>query len=264
MILLERRRASRGERGTPVRLTKHRRVRGSNIDFLHTSSIPDGDWQKSVAEKIDYIALDSSNKNRKESEHVIATVFGSCDRRWYQNTAQLLSDYNKKEFDLVVLCNVLHEIPPEEWSKLFGTSGQLTELLNEEGYLLFVEDQRIPVGECAHQYGFIVIDTCSLKELFSIEGKDSKLVVDAQRDGRLKAHLVPKEYLARCSTDRVQASLLEHKKQAENEISSMRKDADLKRGRLFAFWVHQYTNASMALEKWPKMRAAAKSLPMLT
>ncbi|MGT2505736.1 hypothetical protein [Cupriavidus basilensis] len=66
--------------------------------------------------------------------------------------------------------------------------------LSDNGFLLIVEDQRIPVGEKAHKNGFLVLDTAHLRTLFSIKEADVAAGLftfhDARGDGRLKAHLI--------------------------------------------------------------------------
>lgn len=198
--------------------------------------------------KLNYIAMDCDSENRLECEGEIGRVYGDANNRWFKTYQDLISRHNKGSFDVVVLTNVLHEISPKNWLDLFGVTGELTELLDDNGQLLLVEDQRIPLGEAAHEFGFIVLDTIAIKDLFKISGDDSQIIQASERDGRLKAHLIPKSYLARCDHDSVQRALHSHCSHSKLEIETLRARRDKKQARLFAFWIHQYANTKLALE----------------
>lgn len=49
-----------------------------------------------------------------------------------------------KKYDCVVLMNVLREIEPSEWASIFN---QIENVLNDNGYLLFVEERVLHTGE---------------------------------------------------------------------------------------------------------------------
>ncbi|OIQ65041.1 methyltransferase domain protein [mine drainage metagenome] len=202
----------------------------------------------SLSTNLDYIALDCDSENRIECEAQIARVYGDVKHRWFKTSQSLIERHNKGSFDVIVITNVLHEISPKYWLKLFGSTGELTELLADKGQLLLVEDQRIPIGETAHEFGFIVLDTVAIKDLFMISGNDEQIIQASERDGRLKAHLIPKSYLARCDKNSVQKALESHCQHSKSEIEMLRAQRDKNKARLFAFWVHQYANAKLALE----------------
>lgn len=148
------------------------------------------------------------------------------------------------------MCNVLHEILPKRWEELFGPTGEITELLTKDGQLLVVEDQRIPIGENAHKYGFIVLDTGSLKDLFGVQGEDSPVLADSQRDGRLKAHLVSKAQVQNVSRMTVRKALECHLNHSRREIDRIRGPQGGADGRTFAFWLVQFANVVMAMEDY--------------
>jgi hypothetical protein len=87
-----------------------------------------------------------------------------------------------------------------------------------------------------------------LKELFNVSGGDSEIVSSNERGGRLKAHLIPRSFVARCDIPSIQRSLRAHTNHAKNEISRLRESRDPKDGRLFAFWINQFANASMSID----------------
>lgn len=199
--------------------------------------------------KVDYVALDSDLGNKSECITQIERLYSDGEKRWFKSTQELLVHHNKGSFNVVVMTNVLHEISPRDWGGLFGEGGAVTELLSDAGFLLLIEDQYIPIGELAHEFGFIVLDTVSLKDLFDISGVDDQIIHGLERDGRLKAHLIPKTYLKRCKPSTVQNSLSAHCVHAKAEIRNYRDAKDVKASRLFAFWIHQYANTKLALDE---------------
>jgi ABC-type cobalamin/Fe3+-siderophores transport system ATPase subunit len=148
---------------------------------------------------INYMAFDSSHEDKDVCCAVIDEYFGSSDGRYFGSSDEFFSQKDSGCIDVVVMCNVLHEIPPSQWVPLFDKNSLIMQALKKDGFLLLVEDQRIPVGEKAHEHGFLVLDTPQLKTLFGITEKDIKsgLFVhdDHRKDGRLKAHLVSKSLL---------------------------------------------------------------------
>lgn len=203
-----------------------------------------------IAAKLSYVAYDMSSEYEQECKAHICKVYKTADERWFNKYDDLVAHHNKKSFHLIVLSNVLHEISPKDWESLFGPSGELTELLTDDGHILIVEDQRVPVGENAHKYGFIVLDTGALKDLFGVEGNDASIIEDSQRKGRLKAHLIPKPHLGKVNSTSIRKAMESHKAHAKREIVSMRKIELPSDGRVFAFWLVQYANVMMALEEY--------------
>lgn len=201
-----------------------------------------------LRKSLDYVALDCDLGNRLECEKQINRIYNNNSHCWFQKYQDLLVHHNKGGFDVIVMTNVLHEINPKDWLNYFGPSGQLTELLKDNGQLLLVEDQRIPVGEAAHEFGFIVIDTGALKDLCKISGNDKQIIIASERDGRLKAHLIPKTSLMKVDKNSIQKALETHSQHSKNEIEILRSQKDKSKSRSFAFWMHQYANTKLALE----------------
>lgn len=66
-------------------------------------------------------------------------------------------------------------------------------MLQAEGHLLIVEDYGIPIGERAHKYGFLLLDTQELVVLFGIKRDDwdkERFVTSTPDDKRFKDRLV--------------------------------------------------------------------------
>ena len=152
--------------------------------------------------------------------------------------------------DVVVMCNVLHEIPPEEWKKLFGKNGVVTCLLKPQGRLLILEDMEIPHGELAHRFGFLLLDEQHIRKLVAWTEEDSeKTMTVTALDDRLKAHVVPAGLLGRTTTESTKAALSSLRETALEEIRRVRKDnLSSRNGRIHALWTQLLANADLGLD----------------
>ncbi|MDH6356243.1 AAA family ATPase [Parabacteroides sp. PF5-9] len=206
-----------------------------------------------VQTQFEYVAFDKYNNDKDDCLKNIERVYGDSEKKYYNDFTSLLSDHDKGSFDIVVLCNVLHEIDPKEWLELFKAEGDITPLLKDNsGVLLHVEDMLLPVGEKAYRNGFIVLDTPHIKELFQLRSSDLRYFTsnEAKFKDRLKAHLVPKNNLASITEETRRKALEGILKTAKDEIRTIR-DAtpDYKSGKKHAFWVQQFANSSLALSE---------------
>ncbi len=203
-----------------------------------------------LASKINYFAFDVFPADKDACCAVIGEHFGSSDGRYFGSPDEFFSQKDDKTIDVVVMCNVLHEIPPSQWLSLFSETSLIMRALKDTGFLLLVEDQRIPVGEKAHEHGFLVLDTPQLKTLFDIREDDIARELfahdDCRNDGRLKAHLISNSLLRRLSTEtrglaisQLLASALEHIRDVRRENPSYTN------GQLHGFWTQQLANAYM-------------------
>ena len=203
-----------------------------------------------LPETIDYVAYDKFEGDKGICEATISSIYGTDDSRYFNNLSEVSGDFENGSFDLVLMCNVLHEIPPSDWLSLFDSESPLVKLLKDEGSLLLVEDEEIPIGEKAYKQGFIVFGKAQLRTLFNIDEAEAGFVADDQRgDGRLIAHLIPKNCLSQITRDSLIAALTAKKQRAKEEIERLREgDASYKNGRKHGFWIQQYTNTSLVLD----------------
>lgn len=203
------------------------------------------------AHSIDYIAFDVSDEDKEICETSIKKLHNEVDGRWFSDWTQLDSRLDPDSVDLVVLCNVLHEIPVDRWNNLFGADGRLTKILKPSGYLLIVEVQQLPYGERAHQHGFLVLDEPQLRKLFAMgEVHAADITVDSRKGGWLKAHLIKRDALERYTPELRRPALQSLADHAKSEIAKYRDGTltDHRAGKLHGFWVNQYANAILALE----------------
>lgn len=207
---------------------------------------------KRITDQVDYIAYDPDNKDQEECTNSISRAYSDSANRYFNTIDDILTAYDKESFHVVIMCNVLHEIDPKDWLKLFSTDGIVARLLSDNGVLLLVEDHQLSVGEKAYQKGFLVLDTPQLKDLFKItEGDSSFSFVDARGDGRLKAHQIPKDCLLRIDADSRIESMKSLCLTARDKILEIRtKDKNYKNGKIHGFWVQQFANAQLNLSEF--------------
>ncbi len=203
-----------------------------------------------LLKKTDYVAYDTFTTYKTQCEGVINTAYGDDTSKRYFSSMTDLKSIHKNSFDVVLLCNVLHEIPPQDWIELF--SNDIDNLLNENGEVLIVEDSQIPIGEKAHQHGFIVFDEAQIRELFCIGGGQDFISQAHPKNQRLKAHLVPKKYLSNITTETREAAIKSLNNKAKEEIRKLRalspESIGFKQGREHAFWVQQFANTQLAFD----------------
>lgn len=162
--------------------------------------------------------------------------------------------FDDDSVDIVIMCNVLHEIPPRDWVELFGEGGQLARVMGPQAKLLIVEDYEIPYGEKAYQNGFLLLDEPQLRSLFGIrvdggEGGGAYEIL-AARDGRLKAHMLPAASLTSITADSRKAAITNLLDRAKERVKELRSgDASYRNGRLHGLWSQLMTNATLALSE---------------
>jgi len=217
------------------------------------SNIVDIDENNSVKliEKIDYIAFDKFPNDDLNCKNALSKAYGNSDNRYFNDMNQLLTYHHNGTFDVVIMCNVLHEIAPKEWLNLFKADGKITKLLKVNGILLLVEDQLLPIGEKAYQNGFLVLDTPQLKELFKITVNDTGFLPnDADGKGRLKAHLIPKNCLAKIDESSILKAIQAVRDLSIEKIKELRASkSSYEKGKLHGFWTQQLANATLILNE---------------
>ena len=202
-------------------------------------------------EMLDYVAFDEFDSNKDECINNIECFYDNPDDRYFNTFDALRLKWDEKSFDLILMCNVLHEIPHNNWISLFT---HLQKLLKEDGQLLLIEDCKIPVGEKPHQKGFLVLNSIHLKDLFNIPASESSFVAnDARPDtepGRLMAHLIPAKYLNKITTASMKKAFEDLRETAMKNIQDIRnKECSYKNGLTHAFWVQQLANATLCLSE---------------
>lgn len=209
--------------------------------------------RENVSAELDYVAFDTSAAYKGERERQIADVYGSAEMRSYFDLDQLFAQHAEGSFDAVVMCNVLHEIDPDDWLMILGEAGPVYRALAPDGHLLLVEDFRLPVGELPNPRGFFLLNKLHLQRLFGLS-KESELNLisghDARADGRLLAHVIPRHLLTRLSAESRKAAIVALQSTCAQNLKSQRQDgsSSYKAGQLNALWSQQYVNCALYLQ----------------
>lgn len=109
----------------------------------------------------EYVPIEPDTDNHEKIIENSDKLLASCGVS--KRGSQLLENYNSQA-DVVVLCNVLHEIPLTQWLEEFEV---IRQLLSLSGSLIICEDQELPTGELPHKLGFIVLGAKEMEILLS-------------------------------------------------------------------------------------------------
>lgn len=234
-------------KGRKIRLLDY----GAGKGRLISSFAEDGTNSKEI---LDYYAYDKFVENKECCIGNIKKFHNEdAESRYYSK----ISSLDKKSFDIVLVCNVLHEIEHDEWENTFNLIG---DILKSEGFLLIVEDNRIPVGELPNKEGFLILNTEQLNVLFKIDPplssssiKDACDVIGYKEKNRLMAHLIPAKYMKNVKEETVKAAIESLKEMSKIKIKELRTCAEkgrnvYKKGMEYSFWLNQYANASLCSE----------------
>lgn len=201
---------------------------------------------------IDYVAFDLSLKHQEECQNAIARYYKEdSEQRWFGNQQDLKAAHSRGSMDVVILCNVLHEISPNKWlSGFFGQHGIVRHFLEDNGFLLVVEDTEMRVGEKAHEKGFLVLNRGNLKTLFEVNQTDTEFSSASAQNGRLIATLIPAQCICRARHETLIAALEEVGSEASRQIEAIRSEPSItyKQGRRLAFYLQQFANATLSIQ----------------
>ena len=205
----------------------------------------------------DYIAFDVGDEDKADCEAQISAIYGNADNRWFNDLSTLQARVDTGSIDAVVMCNVLHEVPPGEWP---STLPACAKLLKSGGGLLLVEDYGIQVGERAHEYGFLLLDEPELVELFEIRERDRRegafqrtTSAEPRYKDRLVAHFIEKSCVARVSSATRRAAIEKLRERMEQAVQHHLQNpkASGSIGRSYARSTQLLANASL----WCKANA---------
>lgn len=201
---------------------------------------------------IKYYAYDPGDQNKDQCIENLMTFYGAGEKgdieKYYTNDIRELTAAGGQRFHAIVMCNVFHEIPYEYWIRELK---RIEALLEEDGVLIIMEDQRMRLGEMPHKKGFIVFDQIGLINLFNDTERKIKLI-DSQKKGRLTAFEIPKPLISNATTESIIRALDDISQKAMDNIEKMRAGVDTssRAGRKHAFHCMQYTNAKLALKQF--------------
>jgi predicted ATPase/SAM-dependent methyltransferase len=231
---------------TPVRILDYGAGQGRLLSAIKERWQGEGQFHESI----DYKAFEPFPALSPRLLPNVQAVFGPKGTERVFDTETGLSKIDDKSVDIVVMCNVLHEIPPEQWKKLFGANGTVPRLLKPHGRLLILEDMEIPHGELAHRFGFLLLDDAHLHKLMACAEADPEgILTISVRDDRLKVHAIPRSLLGRTTPESTKAALTLLRTTALERIRGIRNEEPSSRnGRLHALWTQMLANTDLGLE----------------
>jgi predicted ATPase len=204
-----------------------------------------------LLDRLDYVAFDENSNHKAECIKAIAKAYEDSEGRYFNEKKELIVKRGREFAHIVVMCNVLHEIPARDWLDVFGKDGLILSALRKDGYLLIVEDQQLSVGERAHSNGFTVLDEMELMDLFRTSPSDHVICSSVGGKGRLKAHLIPRRCIARITASSRIKCLETLSSNAQDSIRNLREreKPSYRDGHRLAFWMQQYANAELSLKE---------------
>lgn len=238
----------------PIRVLDFGAGKGRLLATLRAIDAP------ALEEWLDYLAFDPSDEHQQACGLEIAEAYpqpAKQQNRWFSDRHKLGARIDDSSVDAVVLCNVLHEIEPLQWTELFGSSGWLTRKLSPTGAILVVEDYEMPTGEQAHEHGFLLLDEEELAQLFCITEVDrraglfrSESAAQQKYGSRLKAHLIGKQLVERMSPESRVAAIreLQGRMKARMKQLAGAPASSGQAGRHYALAAQLFANATLALE----------------
>lgn len=151
-----------------------------------------------------------------------------------------LTDITKK-YDCVVMMNVLHEIPPSDWVKTFKS---VYNVLNNNGFLIFVETSILSKGELPNSTGYLVLSNDELKVLFNQPSHFANInITDKQKS---ICTVIPKNALINISEKTIIEAIKVLEENSLNKIKFLRQvESNENNIRKYAFYSQLYINAKL-------------------
>jgi ABC-type cobalamin/Fe3+-siderophores transport system ATPase subunit len=206
---------------------------------------------RKVVDWLDYYGFDIDSTNKELCLKILEEGYDNFNDRYFNNENSILERINGGSLDLIIMCNVFHEIDPKHWLELFKGRNSLMQLLKTEGKLIIIEDQFLSIGEKAHSNGFMVFSEREFKKLFNIPPEDKSYVsLDYRGDGKLKSHHIPKNFIDNITQDSKIESIQILRTNAMASLRRIREEVpSYKKGHMHGFWSQQLANASLVLEE---------------
>ena len=188
------------EGGKKIRVLDYGAGKGRLAEAIYFEEA-DSEKEK-IKDWLDYIAFDEYPDDKEWCRKAISKIYGDCNKRYYSAIREVCADKDRGTVDIIVMCNVLHEIESDKWVSIFKKDSDINQLLKEDGYLLIVEDLEMPKGEKPHENGFLVLGKREIKELFLIkEGENGYFCDSFEGNERLMAYMIPKKCVSRINDD---------------------------------------------------------------
>lgn len=148
--------------------------------------------------------VNNESKNRKNIEYYAYEINQKCYSELISKKEKgIIQDfYNEKgnihnKFDIILLCNVLHEIDVLYWNDELNF---MIDHLEQNGRIILLEDLKLPVGEHNFDAGFLLLSQNEISNLFGKENVEY-LIHDSQKyKSRLLCAAISKQSNIDCNS----------------------------------------------------------------
>ena len=166
-------------------------------------------------------------------------------KKWFdkiiKNDKELKNE--KSSFDIIILYNVLHEIPVEEWTDVLN---QIIDLLDNNGCIIFGERRVLSKGENPYgTSGYLVLGENEIKELFSISQADIVEVTEQDSDPTMCCIIKKSDLVFPIYEKNVISAIRTLKKRVADTIGECISNGT--KDRKYAFYCQEYFNCMNAL-----------------
>jgi energy-coupling factor transporter ATP-binding protein EcfA2 len=162
-------------------------------------------------EKINYSALEPD-------KHFSDLLKKQGAKEVYTNHSKL----PKNHFDFILLCNVLHEIPINEWKENLNS---IIDSLKNDGFLIIIEAKILTKGERIGKEGFILLDIEEMKVLFELNELPTSIKLKGKEE-LITSAIICKSQLKHLNNINVKNTLIELRKNTLNKIIKLREEYD--------------------------------------
>lgn len=149
-------------------------------------------------------------------------------------------------FDVVVMMNFLHEVEPTDWPDIFR---RIYVLMNDDGFLLFVEVITLSEGEKPNDTGYLVLGLEELSVLFSSSHNLTEIKI--KENQKSNCVLIKKSDLKKVTEGSVRKAIKCLEDRTFREISLFRENKSeshsytVSDAQRYAFLTQQYINARL-------------------
>ena len=188
-------------------------------------------------DKINYSALEPEPEFHEKLKELGAT-----------NIFNTYEELPPNSFDFILLCNVLHEIPLDEWETNLN---KIINSLKADGHLIIIEAKVLSKGEKIGQIGYLLLDIEELQKLFNLSSLPSSIKIEGGKDS-VTCVVINKSELSQISRTNIVNTLIALETNTLKKIEAMRNKNYASKelylvGRRSAFLSQQHINAKWHL-----------------
>jgi len=158
-----------------------------------------------------------------------------------------------EKYDIILMCNVLHEILPDNWSRELS---RIRALANPEtGALIVAEVRFMKNGELPNPVGFIVLEETELALLFNVdEAECTNYIERTAHAGKLLLFEIPimKYSVTPTSVMNTLERVSVRSMEVVDNIRNMSKMESAEEGRRYAYYSQLYINSMIGLRNASK------------